>query len=627
MYGPLSARFLPLTLLTAFGFTFATTACATVKSAAEGAAVRATGREVAERVDRTIDAAANGAEGTVMGGEEAEGSESDRSDAEPAANEAPSEDVQAAQRGASAANAGFDFEPGERVLFESSFEGETVGDFPRSLTWRRGNMEVAEWEGQRWVRATSDNAALSIPLPETLPEQFTIEMDIYNPSAPYGMILSTGALPQSLNFRGEPHLLWAGPASGGSGLIGPAGERLAADQFEVDAVRGFERAPVTARVMVDNQHMKLYWGDTRIANVPQVDLPRSQFLHLVFRADPSQPIYIGNIRIAAGGRDLYAVLEREGRFTARGIHFDTGSDRIRPESKPELDEIGAVLTEHADLRLLIEGHTDSEGPEASNLDLSERRAASVRAYLVENYGVSGSRLQSAGFGESRPVDSNESAEGRQMNRRVEIVRSGSEAPSPQPKAVSPGFVGAPDAGPFPTSTVPTQVGAVIGFVEIDDIGRFDVVGAPAGTTRQDALQARLDLTPMAAWIDGQNRFVIVAHAPPGSANQGWVHIDLALATRVGSTTSDLQPGVGETVFLPQTRGFTYHEPGPPAVERSIYGDDMTIEELSQSGDGTWSVRIRFAGTVDRFSRDAGASLGEVSMTGVLEFKGMPVVGS
>ena len=125
----------------------------------------------------------------------------------------------------------------------------------------------------------------------------------------------------------------------------------------------------------------------------------------------------------AGGRDLYGELEREGRVTLEGIYFDTGSDQLRSESFATLDEVGALLSEHGDLTLLIEGHTDSQGDEATNLDLSDRRAASVRRYLVTELGIDAARLSSRGLGESQPVASNDTPEGRQQNRRVELVRN------------------------------------------------------------------------------------------------------------------------------------------------------------------------------------------------------------
>ncbi len=402
---------------------FVGSGCATVKNAAVGAAERATGREVAERVDRGVSTAANGAEDAVSGGNEGEASSGGGNGASPAGNQGGAAPL--------TESSNYDFESGERVLFATDFASDNMGDFPKSLDWKRGTIEVVELGGNRFLRAGSSNAAFSIPLPEALPEQFTIEVDIYNPSSPYGLIMSTGRVPRSGagSHGGEPSIQWAAPAKLGHGLIGSDGSRLAVQQSTLDGVRGYEKGPVTARVMMDGEHLKLYWGTNRIANVPHVEMPRGEFVHLVLEAGPEQPIYVGNIRVAAGGRDLYAVLEREGRFTADGIEFDTGSDRIRPTSRATLDEIGAMLREHTDLELEIEGHTDSQGSDATNQDLSGRRAASVRTYLIENYGIDAGRLSSVGYGEARPVASNDTPEGRQANRRVELVRAGAERSS------------------------------------------------------------------------------------------------------------------------------------------------------------------------------------------------------
>jgi len=106
----------------------------------------------------------------------------------------------------------------------------------------------------------------------------------------------------------------------------------------------------------------------------------------------------------------------------QGIYFDTGSDRIRPESTPTLKEIGQMLTEHPDLKLTIEGHTDNVGDAAANHDLSHRRAKAVAQYLVTKHGVDASRLQSTGFGDKKPAAANTTPEGRQQNRRVELVK-------------------------------------------------------------------------------------------------------------------------------------------------------------------------------------------------------------
>jgi len=105
------------------------------------------------------------------------------------------------------------------------------------------------------------------------------------------------------------------------------------------------------------------------------------------------------------------------------IFFSFNSDRLRPESEPTLREIAALLRTRADWSLSIEGHTDGIASDTFNLELSRRRAASVKAALVSRHGVSAARLASAGFGESRPRDSNDTLDGRARNRRVELVRT------------------------------------------------------------------------------------------------------------------------------------------------------------------------------------------------------------
>jgi OOP family OmpA-OmpF porin len=127
-----------------------------------------------------------------------------------------------------------------------------------------------------------------------------------------------------------------------------------------------------------------------------------------------------------GSASSAARLERElqgsGRIVLYGIYFDSASDHLKPESAATLAEIAAVLRRNPAWTLTVEGHTDSLGGDAYNLDLSRRRARSVRQALVSDYGVDARRLQTAGFGASHPKDSNDTLEGRARNRRVELVR-------------------------------------------------------------------------------------------------------------------------------------------------------------------------------------------------------------
>jgi outer membrane protein OmpA-like peptidoglycan-associated protein len=113
--------------------------------------------------------------------------------------------------------------------------------------------------------------------------------------------------------------------------------------------------------------------------------------------------------------------EREKPITLRGVNFHFNSDELTAESRVILDGVAATLLNHPDLKLEVAGHTDSEGVDEFNLDLSQRRSASVRAYLVSR-GVNAENLTSQGYGEARPVGSNQDAAGRAANRRVELIR-------------------------------------------------------------------------------------------------------------------------------------------------------------------------------------------------------------
>lgn len=105
-----------------------------------------------------------------------------------------------------------------------------------------------------------------------------------------------------------------------------------------------------------------------------------------------------------------------------GIYFDFNSDRLRPESQPVLNEIADAMSHNPDWKLTIDGHTDNIGGDVKNLDLSQRRAESVRRALVEQYRLSAARMMTSGYGASRPVDSNDTLSGRARNRRVELTR-------------------------------------------------------------------------------------------------------------------------------------------------------------------------------------------------------------
>ncbi len=115
-------------------------------------------------------------------------------------------------------------------------------------------------------------------------------------------------------------------------------------------------------------------------------------------------------------------LEETGRAEVYGIYFDFGSDRIKAESAAVIAEIAASLKKNPGWSLSVEGHTDSIGSDAYNLDLSKRRAAAVKATLVQDHAIEPGRVTTTGHGAAQPKESNETLAGRARNRRVELVR-------------------------------------------------------------------------------------------------------------------------------------------------------------------------------------------------------------
>ncbi|WP_283162943.1 OmpA family protein [Moraxella oculi] len=103
------------------------------------------------------------------------------------------------------------------------------------------------------------------------------------------------------------------------------------------------------------------------------------------------------------------------------ILFDTNKSDIKKEYQGEIAKAADFLSQYADAKVIVEGHTDSRGSDAYNQALSERRAAAVRLELIKNYGVNPARISAQGFGEIRPVATNDTVEGRAQNRRVMVV--------------------------------------------------------------------------------------------------------------------------------------------------------------------------------------------------------------
>jgi outer membrane protein OmpA-like peptidoglycan-associated protein len=120
--------------------------------------------------------------------------------------------------------------------------------------------------------------------------------------------------------------------------------------------------------------------------------------------------------------EIKGSIASQGKIALYGILFDTGKSEIRPESEKAIGMVAAYLQENPEINIYIVGHTDNSGDYAMNLKLSKNRGESVKNYLISKYKISATRLSGDGVGPVCPVTTNDTEEGRSLNRRVEIVK-------------------------------------------------------------------------------------------------------------------------------------------------------------------------------------------------------------
>jgi OmpA-OmpF porin, OOP family len=126
--------------------------------------------------------------------------------------------------------------------------------------------------------------------------------------------------------------------------------------------------------------------------------------------------------VIADANSLSNSIKESGKVAVYGIFFDTGKATLKPESKPTLEEITKLLKADPNLKLYVVGHTDNTGAFDANMKLSMDRAVAVVNALVSQFSVNVSRLRACGDGPTSPVSSNDTEEGKALNRRVELVK-------------------------------------------------------------------------------------------------------------------------------------------------------------------------------------------------------------
>lgn len=340
----------------------------------------------------------------------------------------------------------FDFVPGEKVLYYEDFEATEVGDFPTG--WNtNSSAEIIRFDNlpAKWLSMTKDGF-FQPEMVKDLPENFTLEFDIFNRYRAANILDYKFIIYKSSNPRkdvGEAYLNdafifnWAGCTGGAGYSVYENGEKMGGND-DLTA-KGLEcpgdeyETPISARFSIWRQknRLRIYVNHEKVLDVPQAF--NSNISYNVFKLGASYMNYangrkqddqfmVSNIRYAVGAPDTRNKLITTGKFSTNGILFDVNSANIKPSSYGILKQIATSLKENAEMLVKIIGHTDSDGDEASNLILSKKRAAAVKTILTKEFGITESRMETDGKGESEPLVENSTPQGKANNRRVEFIK-------------------------------------------------------------------------------------------------------------------------------------------------------------------------------------------------------------
>jgi outer membrane protein OmpA-like peptidoglycan-associated protein len=316
-------------------------------------------------------------------------------------------------------------------VFED-FEEDAVGDFPaRWNTDGTGEVVTFGTSNDKWFQMKSGSDYVP-DLPRELPEEYTIEFDL----AARGIDNKTSSsalveiiLDDNNSFRPGPNLAWVRIPFCQYHPIGFQIKNVVDRKVIItNTVQGDIRQLVLNQphvsIAVNKTRFRLWINEKKYVDIPRLIPPGNTVKYLKLRPygfkDGKEDVYIRNLKIAEGGLDLRNQLLKEGMVSTNGILFDVNSANIKPESYGVIRQIALAL-EESDMNLNIIGHTDSDGSDGANLDLSQRRAESVKTALVDDFGIATNRLTVEGKGEAQPITENNSPEEKAANRRVEFV--------------------------------------------------------------------------------------------------------------------------------------------------------------------------------------------------------------
>jgi outer membrane protein OmpA-like peptidoglycan-associated protein/curli biogenesis system outer membrane secretion channel CsgG len=319
-----------------------------------------------------------------------------------------------------------EFLPGEKSLFFDDFS-DMAGDEPPPHWKIRGATPELRVAGDTRELALIGNRYDIYPNITGLPKNFTMEMDLLCEKGTVDIVNGCGSINWYFHDKtGKTELLkiWVGMDRGTEDkkaiewrlALWTDKERLGDKTLVTDW-----KQPVKLALWVQNGRIRFYVNGDRVFDFNQVELGEIASLQIDYWTHDATTA-IRRVRFAESAPDFGKTIASSGKFVTHGILFDTDSDRVKPESAAVIQSIAKGLMQASDLNVEIDGHTDSTGNAAHNMDLSKRRAEAVRTILVSQFSIDAGRLATAGLGSSKPIDSNNTPEGKANNRRVEFVR-------------------------------------------------------------------------------------------------------------------------------------------------------------------------------------------------------------
>jgi OmpA-OmpF porin, OOP family len=345
----------------------------------------------------------------------------------------------------------YDFVPGDQIVYAEDFEQDVIGEFPlKWFTNNRGETVTIEGQSNKWMRMYHTSRFVS-PALKKLPDNFTLEFDAIIhfdlKEDEKGYVLPTfsfhllDVLPSDANARSylqdQDALVNAEfgiyPGEKGESTITFKSEEkgsnyMTSGQKDLANLDSYTGKPFHVSVWVQKERIRCWINGDKVYDIPQAIPAKTNFNRLAFSIpsyiikDEKVGMYVSNIKIAQGAPDMRSKLITEGKLVTSGILFDVNSDKIKPESYGVIKEIATVLKENPTVKVKVVGHTDNDGDAAKNLDLSKRRAASVKAMLEGEFKIEASRMDTDGLGETKPVADNATKEGKLQNRRVEFIK-------------------------------------------------------------------------------------------------------------------------------------------------------------------------------------------------------------